>query len=58
MTLARKLAPTADARMASQRTGAEAGWPTSDDVPDPRVPHYPDPVGERAAANVDRERNR
>lgn len=57
MTPARKLTPAADARMASQRTGAEAGW-TSDDVPDPRVPHYPDPVGERAAANVDRERNR
>lgn len=53
MTLARKLAPTADARMASQRTGAEAGWPTSDDVPDPRVPSYPDPTADQAIRNVE-----
>lgn len=56
MTPARKLAPAADARMASQRGGTEAGW--TDQGADSHQRGYPDPVGDAAAANVDRERNR
>lgn len=56
MSPARKLAPAADARMASQRAGSDAGW--TEQGPDTHHRGYPDPVGDRAAANVDREWNR
>lgn len=59
MSLARKLTPSPPAGMASQRGDVDA-WDAWLRDHDPDGGHhrrgYPDPVGDAAAANVDRQR--
>lgn len=58
MSLARKLAPTPPADLASQRGGVDAwdAWLHDHDPDGHDRRGYPDPVGDAAAANVDRQR--
>lgn len=56
MSPATPLPPPPDARMGSQRSGHDAGWLDDHDPDSHHRRGYPDPVGDAAAANVDRQR--